>query len=58
MTYLWFTDDGKHSWTPIVCERHWQGTKPASGKIAICSYSYSCYSYSSRKKLYSMISQS
>ena len=26
-TYLWSTNNGKASWTPGVCQRHWQGTK-------------------------------
>ena len=42
--------DGKASWTPTVCQRHQQGTKLVSGKIA--NYSYSC------KSLRSMITQS
>ena len=39
--YLWSTNDGNASWTVNGRQGPWQGTKPASGKIAICSYSYS-----------------
>ena len=34
------TNDGKASWTVSGCQKHWQDTKLASGKIANCSYSY------------------
>ena len=37
--YLWSTSDGKASWTGNGHQWHWQGTKPASGKTANCSYS-------------------
>ena len=37
--YLWCTNDGKASWTITGRQRRWQGTKPASGKIANCFYS-------------------
>ena len=54
--YLWSTYDGNASWTVNGRQGHRQGTKPASGKIANCSYSYS-YSYS-RKKVCSAIAHS
>ena len=46
--YSLFPDDVKAGWTPTVCDKHQQCTKPASGKIMICSYS-SLSSYSSHK---------
>ena len=52
--YLWSTNDDNASW--IVNGRHglWQGTKPASGKIANC---FPSYSYS-RKNIYSTTAHS
>ena len=44
--YLWSTDNGNASWTVNGRQGPRQGTKPASGKIANCSYSHSYYSYS------------
>ena len=46
MAYLWSTNNGQASWTINEYQRHWQGTKTASGKIANCFYSSSSY-YSS-----------
>ena len=37
--YLWYTDDGKVSWTINGHQRHQQGKKPVSGKITNRSYS-------------------
>ena len=60
--YLWSTSDSKTYWTVNRRHQHRLGTEPESGKIANCSYSsysYSySYSYSSRKNLYSIITQS
>ena len=39
-TYLWSTNDGNASWTVNESQGPWQGTKPASGRIANCFYSY------------------
>ena len=38
--YLWTTTDGKASLTFNWHQKRQQGTKPESGKIANCSYSY------------------
>ena len=46
--YLWSTNDGNTSWIVNECQGPRQGTKPASGKIANCSY-YSYY-YKTRTK--------
>ena len=46
--YLWSTNDGNATWTFNLRQGPRQGMKPASGKIANCSYSY----YYSRKKVY------
>ena len=53
--YLWSTNDGKATWTINGRQRSRQGTKPASGKIANFSYSYSYYS---RKNVYSTTAHS
>ena len=45
--YLWSTNDGDASWNVDGLQGPQQDTKPASGKIANCSYSYS--SFYSRK---------
>ena len=49
--YLWSTNDGNASWTVDGHQGPWQGTKPASGKIANFSY----YSYS--RKIHSTTAQ-
>ena len=51
---LWSTSSGKANWNIDGCQKHQQGTKPESGKIVNCSYSYSY----SRKKFYSTVAQS
>ena len=50
--HVWSTSGGKANCSIHGRQRHWQGTKTESGKIANCSYSYSC------KKVYSMTAQS
>ena len=39
IAYLWSTNNGQASWTINKRQRHWQGMKTASGKIANCFYS-------------------
>ena len=39
--YLWSTNDGNVRWTVKGHQGPRQSTKPVSGKIANCSYSYS-----------------
>ena len=58
--YLWSSSDGKSSWTVNERQRHQQGTKPESGKIANCSYSSYSYSrsYSSCQNLCAPITHS
>ena len=52
--YLWSINDGNAIWTLNRRQGPRQGTKPASGKIVNCSYSYSY----SRKKVCSAIAHS
>ena len=51
--YLWPNNDGNASWTVNGRQGPQQGTKPASGKTANCSY----YSYS-HKIVYSTTAHS
>ena len=52
--YPWTTTDSKTRQTFMGRHKHRQGTKPASGKIENCSYSYSY----SGQKVYSTIAHS
>ena len=58
--YIWFTNNGKASWTINTHQRYQQGTKPASGKIVnyFSSYSYTHSNSYSCIIVYFMIAQS